>query len=58
MQRDQLRASKQPNQIPPGPTTIWHQLPPSNQQQLAYLVAQLIQRVRVAKSDRGNTDER
>ncbi len=58
MQSRQRRASKQPNQIPPGPTTIWHQLPPSSQQQLAHLVAQLIQRVRVAKSDKGYNDER
>ncbi len=54
----QSRASKQPNQIPPVPTTIWHQLPPSSQQQLAHLMAQLIQRVRVAKSDKGHNDER
>ena len=58
MQRDQLRASKQPNQIPPDPTTIWHQLPESHQHQLASLMAQLIQRVRGAKSDKGSTDER
>jgi len=58
MQSSKLRASKQPNQIPPGPTTIWHQLPPSSQQQLAHLVAQLIQRIRGAKSDRGHNNER
>ena len=58
MQSSKLRASKQPNQIPPVPATIWHQLPPSSQQQLAHLVAQLIQRVRVAKSDKGYNDER
>ena len=58
MQSSKLRASKQPNQIPPVPTTIWHQLPASSQQQLAHLVAQLIQRVRVVKSDKGYNDER
>ena len=58
MQSSKLRASKQPNQIPPVPTTIWHQLPPSSQQQLAHLVARLIQRVRVAKSDKEQKHER
>ncbi len=58
MQSRQCRASKQPNQIPPVPTTIWHQLPPSSQQQFAHLVAQLIQRVRVAKSDKEQNHER
>ena len=58
MQSSKLRASKQPNQIPPVPTTIWHQLPAGSQQQFAHLVAQLIQRVRVAQSDKEHHHER
>ncbi len=58
MRRDQLRASKQQRQIPPVPTTIWHQLPESHQQQLAHLVAQLIQRIRQAAPDKEQNDER
>jgi hypothetical protein len=58
MQSKQRRASRQQEQILPVPTTIWHQLPPSSQQQLAYLVARLIQRVRVAQSDKEHHHER
>lgn len=58
MQSRKSRASKQQDQIPPVPTTIWHQLPASSQQQLAHLVAQLIQRVRVATSDKEQYHER
>ena len=58
MQSSKLRASKQQDQLPAVPTTIWHQLPASHQQQLAHLVAQLIQRVRVAKSDKEQNHER
>jgi hypothetical protein len=57
LQSSKLRASSHSNQIPPVPATIWHQLPTSSQQQLAHLVAQLIQRVRRAKSDKGHNDE-
>jgi hypothetical protein len=57
MQSRKLRASDQPNQIPPVPPTIWHQLPASSQQQLASLVAQLIQRVRRAVKDQENNHE-
>ena len=52
MRRDQLRAFNQQDQVSPTPPTIWHQLPASSQQQLAYLVAQLIQRVWIAAKDK------
>ena len=58
MQSSKLRASKQQDQLPPVPTTIWHQLPESHQQQLAHLVAQLIGRVRGATSDKEQNHER
>jgi hypothetical protein len=57
MRSRQRRASDQQTQLPPVPTTIWHQLPVSSQQQLAHLVAQLIQRVRVARLDKENDHE-
>jgi hypothetical protein len=57
MQTDKPRASKQPHQIPPAPATIWHQLPASSQQQLAHLIAQLIQRVRFAQADKESNHE-
>ena len=53
-----LRAANQKIQISPIPTTIWHQLPKSHQQQLAHLVAQLIQRARVATKDKEPNYER
>jgi hypothetical protein len=55
MQSKQARSSNHQNQVPP---TIWHQLPPTSQQQLAHLVAQLIQRVRQAASDKEREHER
>ncbi|HEU5230113.1 MAG TPA: hypothetical protein VFU49_20000 [Ktedonobacteraceae bacterium] len=58
MQSRQRRAPKQQGQFQPVPTTIWHQLPASSQQQLAHLVAQLIQRVRGVTSDKERNDER
>jgi hypothetical protein len=58
MQSSKLRASPQQNPIPPVATTIWHQLPQSHQQQLARVVAQLIQRVRQTASDKEHTHER
>jgi hypothetical protein len=58
MQSSKLRASHRQNPIPPVPITIWHQLPESHQQQLAHLVAQLIQRVRAAASDKEHRHER
>jgi hypothetical protein len=58
MQSSKLRASNQQNPIPVIPTTIWYQLPPTSQQQLAHLVAQLIQRVRGGKLDKEQNHER
>ena len=58
MRSRQRQASNQQNTVSPVPTTIWHQLPPTSQQQLAHLVAQLIQRVRVAKLDKEQNHER
>jgi len=52
--------SRKPHQqplIPPAPTTIWHQLPVTSQQQLAHLVAELIQRVRTADKDKEQKNE-
>ena len=40
------------------PTTIFHQLPQSHQQQLAHLIADLIRRVRIAAQDKEGTHER
>ena len=43
--------------VSPVPTTIFQQLPQSHQQQLAYLIAELIRRVRAAAQEReGNHD--
>ena len=58
MQSRQTRSSTHQNQIPPVPTTIWHQLAPTSQQQLAHLVAQLIRRIRQAASDKERDHER
>lgn len=58
MQSRQARSSKHQNQSAPVPPTIWHRLPPTSQQQLAHLVAQLIQRVRQAASDKERDHER
>ena len=40
------------------PTTIFHQLPHNHQQQLAYLIADLIRRVRIAAQDKEGDHER
>jgi hypothetical protein len=37
--------------------TLWHRLPTSNQQQLAHLIAELIQRVRTAEQDKERKHE-
>ena len=58
MQSRKLRASNQHNPVPLVPTTIWYQLPPTSQQQLAHLVARLIQRVRVVKLNQEQNHER
>lgn len=53
----QPRSSNHQNQIAPVPPTIWHQLPPTSQQQFAHLIAQLIQRVRRAVKDQEKKHE-
>lgn len=58
MRRDQLSTSNQQNPVPPVPTTIWHQLPLTSQQQLAHLLADLIQRVRSVRLDKEGKYER
>ena len=55
MQSKQARSSNHQNQVPP---TIWHQLPLTSQQQIAHLVAQLIQRARAAAKDQESEHER
>ncbi len=52
MRSRQRQLSNQQSSVPPVPTTIFHRLPMSSQQQLAHLVAQLIQRVRIAAKDK------
>ena len=46
------------NTVPSVPTTIFHQLPQSHQQQLAHLIADLIRRVRTAAQDKEGDHER
>ena len=57
MRSRQAHSSNQQNSVSPVPTTLWDQLPPTSQQQLASLVAQLIQRVRRAVKDQENNHE-
>jgi hypothetical protein len=57
MQSRQARSSNQQNQVLLAPPTIWYQLPPTSQQQLAHLVARLIQRVRQAASGKEKEHE-
>lgn len=58
MQSRQRHSSTQQNRVPPVPATLWHQLPLSSQQQLAYLVAELIRRARATVQDREDNHER
>jgi hypothetical protein len=48
----QRQLSNPQSSVPPVPTTLWHRLPTGSQQQLAHLVAELIQRVRIAAKDK------
>jgi hypothetical protein len=43
MRRRQRHLSNQQSSVPPVPPTLWHRLPPSSQQQLAHLVAELME---------------
>ncbi len=45
------------NTVAPVPTTIFHRLPQSHQQQLAHLMADLIRRVRTAAQTREGDHE-
>ena len=57
MQSRQRQASNPQSNVPPVPMTLWHRLPTSSQQQLAHLVAELIQRVRIAQKDKERQHE-
>jgi hypothetical protein len=57
MRCPQSQTPTQPINIPPAPATLWSQLPPSSQQQLAHLVAELLQRVRQAAKDKESDHE-
>jgi hypothetical protein len=50
--------SIQQSPVSPVPTTIFHRLPQSHQQQLAHLIADLIRRVRTAMQPREGDHER
>lgn len=58
MRSRQRHLSNPQSSVPPVPTTLWHRLPTSSQQQLAHLVAELIQRVRIATKDKECDHER
>ncbi len=52
------QVSPQQSSVPPVPMTLWQRLPANSQQQLAHLVAELIQRVRTATKDKEYDRER
>jgi hypothetical protein len=54
----QRQSSNHQSTVPPVPLTIFHRLPASSQQQLAHLVAELIQRVRTTAHDKERDHER
>jgi hypothetical protein len=58
MQSKQRQPATQQSPGPPVPLTLWHRLPTGSQQQLAHLVAQLIQRVRTTAQDKERDHER
>ncbi len=58
MQSKQRLSFKQQSTVPPVSLTLWQRLPASSQQQLAHLVAELIQRVRTAAQDKERDHER
>jgi hypothetical protein len=58
MQSKQRQSFTQQSRVPLVPQTLWHRLPASSQQQLAHLVAELIQRVRTAAQDKERDHER
>ena len=58
MRSRQRQLSNPQSSVPPVPTTLWHRLPTSSQQQLAHVVAELIQRVRTTAQDKERDHER
>jgi hypothetical protein len=58
MQSKQHQSATQRSSVPPVRQTLWHRLPPSSQQQLAHLVAELVQRVRRAAQGKEHEHER
>jgi hypothetical protein len=58
MQSRQRQSLNHQSTVPPVSLTLWHRLPASSQQQLAHLVAELIQRVRTTAKDRERDHER
>jgi hypothetical protein len=57
MPSKQRQPSTQLSSVFPVPMTILHRLPPNSQQQLAHLIADLIQRVRTATAHKERNDE-
>ena len=57
MQSKPHRPAIQWSNVSPVQQTLWHRLPPSSQQQLAHLVADLIQRIRRAAQDKEHDHE-
>ena len=57
MQRKQHRPATHWSNVSPVQQTLWHRLPPNSQQQLAHLVAELIQRIRRAAKDKEQEHE-
>ena len=58
MQSRQRQPSNQQSNVPLVPLTLWQRLPANSQQQLAHLVAELIQRVRTTTQDKERDHER
>ena len=52
MQSKQCQLTTQLSSVSPVQQTLWYRLPQSHQQLLAYLVAELVQRVRKAAQDK------
>jgi hypothetical protein len=57
MQSRQRHPSTKQNRVSPVPRTLWQRLPPSSQQQLAHLIADLVRRARTAAQDKESTYE-
>lgn len=57
MQSKQHHPATHRSSVPPVQQTLWYRLPPSSQQQLAHLVAELIQHIRRATKDKERDHE-